>query len=294
MANVKIVTDSCSDLGKDIREKYDILYAKMNTVYKGEETPASLDWESYSPKELYDIMRKGERVLTTQVPVEEFKKVFTNILEEGNDIVYIGCSVKLSGSINIASIVANELKEEYPERTIKCIDSLNSCMGEGALAVYAAKLRNDGMSAEEIADKVCEVRGNMNQFATVHSLDCLKRAGRVTASSAFFGNMLGVKPILISDKHGANTAIKKVKGRENSLREIVKLLKETITDAENQTIFLAHADCQEDADFVKSLVEQEIPCKEIYVNYMGPIIGASVGPGTIGLFAFGKEVTVEA
>lgn len=294
MANVKIVTDSCSDLGKDIREKYDILYAKMNTVYKGEETPASLDWESYSPKELYDIMRKGERVLTTQVPVEEFKKVFTNILEEGNDIVYIGCSVKLSGSINIASIVANELKEEYPERTIKCIDSLNSCMGEGALAVYAAKLRNDGMSAEEIADKVCEVRGNMNQFATVHSLDCLKRAGRVTASSAFFGNMLGVKPILISDKNGANTAIKKVKGRENSLREIVKLLKETITDAENQTIFLAHADCQEDADFVKSLVEQEIPCKEIYVNYMGPIIGASVGPGTIGLFAFGKEVTVEA
>ena len=294
MANVKIVTDSCSDLGKDIREKYDILYAKMNTVYKGEETPASLDWESYSPKELYDIMRKGERVLTTQVPVEEFKKVFTNILEEGNDIVYIGCSVKLSGSINIASIVANELKEEYPERTIKCIDSLNSCMGEGALAVYAAKLRNDGMSAEEIADKVCEVRGNMNQFATVHSLDCLKRAGRVTASSAFFGNMLGVKPILISDKNGANTAIKKVKGRENSLREIVKLLKETITDAENQTIFLAHADCQEDADFVKSLVEQEIPCKEIYVNYIGPIIGASVGPGTIALFAFGKEVTVEA
>ncbi|MGN1139275.1 MAG: DegV family protein, partial [Ruminococcus sp.] len=154
MANVKIVTDSCSDLGKDIREKYDILYAKMNTVYKGEETPASLDWESYSPKELYDIMRNGERVLTTQVPVEEFKKVFTNILEEGNDIVYIGCSVKLSGSINIASIVANELKEEYPERTIKCVDSLNSCMGEGALAVYAAKLRNDGMSAEEIADKV--------------------------------------------------------------------------------------------------------------------------------------------
>lgn len=294
MANVRIVTDSCSDLGKDIRDKYDILYAKMNTVYKGEETPASLDWESYSPKELYDIMRKGERVLTTQVPVEEFKKVFTNILEEGNDIVYVGCSVKLSGSINIASIVANELKEEYPERTIKCVDSLNSCMGEGALAVYAAKLRNDGMSAEEIAEKVCEVRGNINQFATVHSLDCLKRAGRVTASSAFFGNMLGVKPILISDKNGANTAIKKVKGRENSLREIVKLLKEAITDAENQTIFLAHADCQEDADFVKSLVEQEIPCKEIYVNYMGPIIGASVGPGTIGLFAFGKEVTVEA
>lgn len=294
MANVKIVTDSCSDLGKDIREKYDILYAKMNTVYKGEETPASLDWESYSPKELYDIMRNGERVLTTQVPVEEFKKVFTNILEEGNDIVYIGCSVKLSGSINIASIVANELKEEYPERIIKCVDSLNSCMGEGALAVYAAKLRNDGMTAEEIADKVCEVRGKMNQFATVHSLDCLKRAGRVTASSAFFGNMLGVKPILISDKNGANTAVKKVKGRENSLREIVKLLKETITDAENQTIFLAHADCQEDADFVKSLVEQEIPCKDIYVNYMGPIIGASVGPGTVGLFAFGKEVTVEA
>ena len=90
MANVKIVTDSCSDLGKDIREKYDIEYVRMNTVYKDEETPASLDWEYYSPKELYDIMRNGERVLTTQVPPEEFKNVFTKFLEEGNDIVYIG------------------------------------------------------------------------------------------------------------------------------------------------------------------------------------------------------------
>lgn len=294
MANVKIVTDSCSDLGKDIREKYDIEYVRMNTVYKDEETPASLDWEYYSPKELYDIMRNGERVLTTQVPPEEFKTVFTKFLEEGNDIVYIGCSAKLSGSINIGTMVAKELMEKYPERTIKCIDALNSCMGEGALTVYAANLRNEGLSVEEIANKVIEVRLNVNQFATVHSLEFLKRAGRVTASSAFFGNMLGVKPILISDKNGANTPIKKVKGRENSLREIVNQLKETIVDAENQTIFLAHADCQEDADFVKSLVEQEIPCKDIYVNYIGPIIGASVGPGTVGLFAFGKEVTVEA
>lgn len=293
MRPVKILTDSCSDLGKTIREKYDIDYARMKTSYDCKEQWASLDFEYYTPKELYDIMRAGNRVFTTQVPAEEFERVFTNYLDLGFNIVYIGCSLKQSGSVNTGSVVAKKLLEKYPEAEIYCIDSLNASMGEGMLAIRAAEYRDSGMSAKEINDKILTERNNVNEFVTVHNLDALKRAGRVKASAAFFGNLFGVKPILISDVNGYQTPIKKVKGRQTSMNELVSSLKESVVDPENQRIYVAHADCIEDAEQLKALIEKEISCKEIYLDYIGPIIGASIGPDALGVFGFGKEVTFE-
>ncbi|MGN1227825.1 MAG: DegV family protein [Christensenellales bacterium] len=263
MNKVQIITDSCSDLGKDIREKLNIDYVQMNTNYNGKETPASLDWEYFSPKEFYDIMRNGERILTTQVSTEQFEKVFTKYLDLGCDIVYIGCSLKLSGSVNTGMVVAKRLMEKYQNNEIYCIDSLNSSLGEGSLSVEAAKYAMKGLSAKEINNKILSIRNNVNQFCTVNSLDALKRAGRVKGSAAFFGNLFGVKPIIISDKDGNNAPIKKVKGRESSLKEIVNLLKEVIVDAQNQCVYLAHADCIEEANNLKQLIMDEIKCKDV-------------------------------
>ena len=171
---------------------------------------------------------------------------------------------------------------------------MNACLGEGMLAIRAAEYRDAGMSAKEINDKIIAERKTVNEYLTVHSLDALKKAGRVKASAAFLGNLMGVKPIIIADKNGAQTPIKKVKGRQNSLNEIVKLLKESIIEPENQHIYVAHADCLEEAEAVKALILKEIPCKEVYVGYIGPIIGASVGPDAVTVFGFGREVTFEA
>ena len=292
MRPVQILTDSCSDLTGELLKKYDIDYVKMNTVYEGKETPASLTWEYYSPKELYDIMRAGNRVTTTQVPPQEFVKVFTKFLDEGKDIVYVGCSSLLSGSVNTGSVIANELKEKYPDATISCINALNACMGEGICAIRASMYRDQGLSAQEITDKLLPDRNHVLQIVTVNSLDALKRAGRVKASAAFFGNLLGVRPILISDKNGANVPIKKVKGRQASLQEIVTMLKESI-DPEEQTVYVVHADDIEAAQTLEAMVKEALPKVDTYISYIGPIIGASVGPGTVGVFAYGKEVTYE-
>lgn len=293
MRPVKIITDSCADIGKDLREKYDIDYARMQTTYKDKEQWASLDFEYYTPKELYDIMRNGERVFTNQVPAEEFEKVFSKYLTEGFNIVYIGCSLKLSGSVNTGEVVAKKLLANYPDAEIYCIDSKNSCMAEGALAIRASEYAKQGMSAKKVADRITAECKKINMFVTVHSLDCLKRAGRVKASSAFFGNLFGVKPIIISDINGNNTPIKKVKGRTASLAEIVALLKEAVGDTKQERIYIAHADCAEEAEKLREMVKKEIPCDEIYVGCIGPIIGASVGPDTLAVFGFGKEVTFE-
>ncbi len=291
MKKVKIITDSCSDLSGELLTKYDIDYAKMTTVCEGVQQEASLLWEYYSPKELYDKIRNGIRVTTTQVPPEEFTRIFDLYIND-YDIVYIGCSTKQSGSVNTAAVIAKQYKEKYPDSSIYCIDSLNASIGEGMLAIKAAEMRDEGKSAKEIFDSVSAMRNNVREFITVHTLEYLRRCGRVKATAAFFGNLMGVKPILISDANGAQTPVKKVKGRKNSFTEIVDLMKENITDSEDQTIYLVHADCDPaEIEALKNETLSKIKCKDVLPLYIGPIIGASVGPDAIGLFAFGTEVT---
>ena len=290
MRTVKIVTDSCSDLPKALRDRFNIDYLQMNTVKDGVETKASLDWEYYSPKELYDTIRDGNRVTTTQVPAPEFEKHFREWAKEGFDIVYIACSGKLSGSVNTGKVVADQIMQEVPEAKIFSVDSLNACCGEGLVAIRAAEFRDEGLSAEEIVKKLEPIRNNINQFVTVHNLKALKAAGRVTASSAFFGNLLGVKPILISDKEGYNVAIKKVKGRFNSIQELVDLTAESIENPDGQIVMVVHSDCEDEAKELAKLLEEKIPGIEVCIGYIGPIIGASIGADALGVFSWGKNV----
>lgn len=295
MRKVKIITDSCADLNAEQLKKYNIDYAQMSTVEDGKESPALLTWSAEDAHRLYDTIRGGKRITTTQVSVEEFNRVFGKYLEEGYDIVYIGCSSKQSGSVNTGRVTAQKLVQKYPDALIYCIDSLNASIGEGMLAIEAAKLAEQGKDADSINSYILKIRKTVQEFATVHTLEHLKKAGRVSASSAFFGNLMGVKPILVADANGVQAAYKKVKGRQNSLQEIVALMKENITDSENQTVYIAHADCQQsEIDELKRLIQSEIKCKDVSVWYIGPIVGASVGPDAIGVWAFGKTVTFAA
>ncbi len=292
MRKVKVITDSCADLTGEQLAKYNIDYAKMSTVYEGKEMPAKLTWTPEEVHEFYNIMRDGKRITTAQVSVEEFKRVFEAYLTLGMDVVYIGCSSKQSGSVNTGFVTAQKVMEQYKGSTIICIDSLNSSMGIGMLAIEAAKMANEGASAKEIEERILSARKKVNQYVTVHSLDALKRAGRVKGAAAFFGNLMGVKPILISDANGEQAAYKKVKGRRKSFEEIVNMLKASIVDSENQVIYFTHADCSSDeVDALVALIKQEIPCKDVEVGFIGPIIGASIGPDAVGIWGFGQEVT---
>ena len=295
MKPVKIITDSCADLTGELLEKYNIDYAKMRYTYSGTEKEAILTWSEEQIHELYNVMRAGERVTTAQVPADEYTQIFTKYIEAGYDIVSISCSSKQSSSVNTSYVVRDELMAKYEGAKILCIDSLNSCVPLGALVIEAAKMAEAGKSADEIYEWVMANRKKVLQFATVHSLKTMHKAGRVKGATAFFGNLLGVKPILINDVNGYQTGYKKVKGRQNSFQEIVNLLKENILNAEEQTVFLAHADCsKEEVDLLKNMVKEAIPCKDIYVSYIGPIIGGTVGPDTVCLCAFGKDVTFSA
>lgn len=292
MRDFVILGDSTCDLNKDLREKYGIDYVQMKFVLEGKEYPASLDWEQLSAHDFYNAMREGKRITTTQVPAETFYEKFEECAKAGKDVVYIGCSSALSGSINTANVVAKEIMEKYPEARVICLDALNSSFGQGIMLMMASDMKKEGKSIDEIAEYITRIRNCVNQCGTVAKLDYLKRAGRVTASSAFFGNLIGIKPILISDAKGQNFAIKKAKGAQNARMEIAQHMKNTGINLEDQVIYISHADDEAAVTELAQLIKTETGCKDVFTDFIGPIVGASVGPGTVIAYCVGKEETI--
>ena len=292
MREYVIFGDSTCDLDKELRAQYGIEYIPMNFSIDDVEYVASLDWEFYSAKEHYDLMRAGKRVFTTQVARTVYEEHFKCALDQGKDVLYISCSSALSASIKAATVVAEELKAQYPDANILCVDSLISSLGQGYLLLEASRKRAEGLDVVQNAKYIEDIRLKVNQFGTVESMEYLRRAGRVKASKAFFGNLFGVKPIIISDKIGQNYAVKKVKGAQNARLAIAEQIVEA-ADGVYDTLLISHADCEADALLLRDEILKLAPFKNVVFGYIGPIVGASVGPGTVIAFTFGKEVTIE-
>ena len=296
MKKFVIVTDSCIDLEKELREKYDIDYLPMSLSSEGKEYVADLDWKEFNAKDFYDMMRNGKIFKTAQVNASQYKIAFEQYINDGYDVLSISCSSALSNSVNESRKVEKELKEKYPDAKIYCIDSLNSCYGLGLLCITASELRKEGLSIDEVATFIEENKLKMNQECTVEKLTYLKNAGRVSAFSAFFGGILSVKPIIISDVKGRNNAVEKVKGRKTSIMRMAERFAEEYEKNPYQKIYFSHADALEDVEELKKAVLSKIDATDIetHIGYVGPIVGASAGPGTIAVYFFGKEVTVGA
>lgn len=261
----------------------------MHYSYNGNDYIADLDYKDISSHDFYNIKREGNRILTSQVNSLDYKNVFRKYLLEGYDILSISCSSALSNSYKGSLLVKEELEKEFVDQKIVCIDSLNACLGLGLICIIASELRSEGKSIIEVKDYLEENKNKTKQEAVIDNLNYLKRAGRVSSASAFFGGMLNIKPIIISNRLGENVAVEKVKGRKNSLSRIVERMKEQYQNSTYKKVFIGHADSIEDAMYVKELLEIEFFNKdlEIEICEIGPIIGASVGPGTIGLYFYG-------
>ncbi|MBR4017354.1 MAG: DegV family EDD domain-containing protein, partial [Oscillospiraceae bacterium] len=228
----------------------------------------------------------------SQILKETYHQAFTDAIAAGKDVIYISCSSALSASINVARLVAAELTDQHPEASIYCIDSLISSLGQGYLAMEASRKREAGLSAAENAAYIESIKLCVNQCGTVASLEYLRRAGRIKASKAFFGNLFGVKPIIISDRTGNNYAYKKAKGAVNARIAIAEHICQA-ADGVYEELLVSHADCIEEANLLIEEILKIAPFQKVTVSIIGPIVGASVGPGTVIAFCHGTEVMIE-
>ena len=294
MKKFVIITDSCSDLEKEIREKYDISYVPMHFSFDDKDYVASLDWDEISAPDFYNVMRSGKRIYTAQVNANDYLAAFEGAINEGCDVLSISCSGMLSSSVKTSYSIRDSLLEKYPDAKIICIDACNSCSGLGLMCIKASEMRSEGLSIEQTAAWIEANKLKYNQEASVDKLIYLKQAGRVSAASAFFGGIFNVKPIIISDVCGRNAAIEKVKGRRTALLRLAERVVSEYDPEVKSEIIVSHADAKEEAELVKSWIEEKLPEAVVKTAYIGPIVGASVGPGTISIYFFGKEVTYDA
>ena len=290
MAKYQIFTDSSCDLSTELRKANDIEYFYFGLVVDGVEYKADLDWKEYTQEEFYGWLSQGKKVKTTQVSMEEVLLKVRPYFEKGIDIIYIGCSSALTGSMNLFELAKQQLMEEFPDRKMIGVDSLAAACTLGMMVLDAAKEQKKGLSIEELQQWVLDNRFFYNQFATVDTLTYLKAAGRIKGAAAFFGNIMGVKPIFISDRKGNNLTINKVKGTKASLNELFEDVKNAMVPGVTEEIFIGQGMAQDRAELLKKRVEDELHIKAT-VQWIGPIVGTTCGPGVIATFCKGKEVT---
>ncbi len=284
-----IVTDTSANLPEEIIEKYGIEIASLSyfindVEYKGYEKGKKTDLKGF-----YTKMRNKENMRTSLASPEVFTVVYEEIAKAGNDILYLGFTSALSGTYQSGTIAADMIREKYPDIKIYTVDTLCAAGGQGLMVQYAAIMKEQGKTIEEVRDWVEENKLNMCHSVTVDDLFFLKRGGRVSATTAIAGTVLGIKPLLHIDIDGKLIATGKIRGRKQALNYVAEQFDKYATDTENQIIAIGHGDCLEDAEYVISLIKEKHKVKDVVINFIEPVIGSHAGPGTIALFYMGTE-----
>ena len=283
--NYVLITDSACDILPEKLAEWKVEMIPLAYLFTdtGKE---QLDHEE-PIREFYKSMRDGRVAKTSSVNEDRFINAFTPILEAGKDLLYLAFSSGLSVTCENGKKVAVMLQEKYPERKIVVIDSLAASAGQGLFVYLAVQNRDNGMSLEDNARAMEAYVMHVCHWFTVDDLVYLKRGGRISRTTALLGTALNVKPVLHVDNEGHLIKMTQVRGRKKSVRKLAEMLGETILP--DSPIFISHGDCIEDAEMLKEILEKEYGKEVTLITWIGSVIGAHSGPGTLALFFLGTE-----
>ena len=285
MSTYQIITDSACDLPATMLSQLDVQITPLHVLFRGENLPDSVD---DGLKEIYDGLRAGEATSTSAVNPEGWAAVIEPALAAGRDALVLAFSSGLSTTYQSAVIAAGDLSEKYPGRKVMVVDTGCAALGQGLFVYHTCKMRDKGLSLEQLAAWCEENKLHLCHWFTVNDLMHLKRGGRVSAATAVVGTMLQIKPVLHVDYAGKLVNMEKARGRKASMDALVKKFRELGEGYDNSIVFICHGDCIDDAKKLEQMMLQE-GVKEVFVGNLGAVIGSHAGPGTLALFFLGKH-----
>lgn len=293
MGDFVILLDICSDLNKDIRDKYSLDYLPGHiTLPSGEDITSTLDWTHISRDKFYSQLKSKKMTFSTSpASVEETKIKFKEYLDQGKDIIYISISSALSGSYSFALLAKKEIEPNYPGRKIEIVDSLRYSTSIGLLGIYGSLYRKEGHSFDETVKYLNELKTKVHQMGPMDDLFYLSRKGRITNAKAFFGTLIGIKPLGDFDREGKTTVLTKARGISSAINITVNYIKKSIVDPEKQILFISHTNRLENASMIKETILKEIKVKEIIMNECYPSSAINIGPGLAACFFLGNEIS---
>lgn len=287
MSNYVIHTDSGSDIKPELLAEWGVSFTCL--TFRFDDSDKEYTNIEMGAEEFYAKMRQGGVAKTAAVNTESFRADFEATLKQGKDVLYLGFSSGLSTTFNSARIASLELSEEYPDRKIVVIDTLAASAGEGLLVYHAVQKLNEGASIEENAEYIKSLIPKLAHWFTVDDLVYLKRGGRVSPTAAFFGNMLGIKPVMHVDDDGHLIPMEKVRGRKTAVAALAAKYGQFAENPGKDVVFVSHGDCMNDVETLGSILKEKYGAEFKVITDVGPVIGAHSGPGTLALFYVGKE-----
>ena len=285
MRNFVILSDSCHDLPRELAAQMEIGVAPLSVAYDENNV---FDDGTMDPHDFYEGIRAGKMPQTSAVNLEGWSRMMEPALKEGMDVLALCISSGLSTTYQSAVIAADELMEKYPGRKILVVDTLSAAVGMGLLAWNAARMRDEGKDIDAVYAWLEENKLHVCHWVTVNDLMHLKRGGRVSAATAVVGTMLQIKPVLIVDNNGKLETAAKARGRKAAMNMLVEKLVKTGIPGANDTVFLGHGDCPEDAEALAAMLKEQ-GVKQVIMNHVGNVIGSHTGPDVLVIAFLGNE-----
>ena len=284
----RLFCDSNCELWYKTVEELGINVIKMPYTLNGQEyfydMGKETDFDAF-----FAAMKGGAVPKTSALNEYAYTEYFEPVLAAGEDIFYITFSHAMSATFNAMNAAIASLKEKYPQREIRTIDTKSISLGAGFIVYYAALKYRDGASMDELEVYVRELVPHVATYFAVDDLTYLYRGGRLSGVSKVFGNLLGIKPILCFDDEGKIINVDKQKGFKKAMSALRAYMKEKGTELDKYKVFVLQADCKNVADEFVQGIKQEFPQTEVLVQPVGPVIGSHCGPGTIGLIFHASE-----
>ena len=283
----KILTDSTADLPESWTQEHDVQVLGLTIQLDGQ-TYETVGPDKLTSEQLLAKMESGSKPTTSQINVGQFEDVFRQYAQEGIAVLYVAFASALSGTYQSAVMAREMVLEDYPEAIITILDSKAASMGEGLLVMKAVEARAAGQSLEQTADLLQSLVPRVKTYFLVDDLNHLMRGGRISKAAALMGSLVNIKPIIAVTADGSLDSVAKVRGKKKAQAEVVRMTLETISES---LVVIAYAGEKEVAENVKEQLLASGQVTEVLILPLGPVISTHTGPGTLGLFSIGSELS---
>lgn len=283
--SIKIITDSTCYIPEHLINKYDIELISLNLFWEGKtEKETEMDYDAF-----YNLLAKKDIFPKSSQPaIQDVIDTFEKNINEGHDIIGIFLSSKMSGTYQTTQMVREQLLMKYPDAKIHLIDSLSNSMELGFVALKAAKLASQGQSIDEILNASRDMIKKSKFIFMPGTLEYLRRGGRIGRANALVGSLLKITPLLTVDA-GVTSVLSKVRTKKKAINTMVTYFEEQIHSFGLGDIIVHHIQNESEAmDLAKRL--EKIVGHSVDICSIGPVIGAHVGPGAIGIVYYTDEI----
>lgn len=288
MSSFSVITDTACDMPVELAKQLNLTTVPLKVIIAGKSMDFTLEPIDIGDLKFYDLIRNNVDIKTSAPSLHDYLRFFKAELNKGKDVLYIAFSSALSTSYNISMMAAKELADEYPDRKIIVVDSRCASMGQALLVYYVVQKQREGASIEETCEYATALREEVSHWFTLDDLYHLKKGGRISATKAVVGSLLNIKPVMKVSPEGKLEPFCNARGRRFAIAKLVEKMGEYYYPDRNNTIFISHSDCIDDANLLARSITKNFGITNFVISDIGPVIGAHTGPGTLALFYLGN------